>query len=137
MLQSTIIFPNKAAAGYHMLMILSVVDGQYAVAEGKIIVNYLVKNYTSEVDTDKENAALLTVPKDQVPEHFKIAAGYFLDNSTEEERIDFIAFAYRLILADGRMAIEENKILTTVAYSWNIDISPLMDEEKIKKDLSL
>jgi uncharacterized tellurite resistance protein B-like protein len=128
---------NIAQAGYHMLMILSVVDGQYAVAEGKIIVDYLAKNYQMDIDIDKENQALLEVPKDEIPEHFKKSAGLFLDNSNEEQRIDFIAFAYRLVQADGRLAIEENKILTSLAHFWNIDIKPLMDEETVKNDLNL
>lgn len=128
---------NIAQSGYHMLMILSVVDGQYAVAEGKIIVDYLAKNYQLEIDIDKENQALLEVPKEQIPEHFKKAAGYFLENSNEEQRIDFIAFAYRLVQADGKMASEENKILTSLAHFWHIDIKPLMDEETVKTDLNI
>lgn len=128
---------NIAQAGYHMLMILSVVDGQYAVAEGKIIVDFLAKNYQLDIDIDKENQSLLEVPKEQIPEHFKEAAANFLENSNEEQRIDFIAFAYRLVQADGRMAVEENKILTSLAHFWNIDIKPLMDEEKVKHDLNL
>jgi uncharacterized tellurite resistance protein B-like protein len=128
---------NIAQAGYHMLMILSVVDGQYAVAEGKVIVEFLSKNYQLDIDIDKENQALLEVPKEQIPEHFKDAAAAFLDNSTEDQRIDFIAFAYRLVEADGRMAVEENKILTSLAHFWAIDINPLMDEEKVKNDLNL
>ena len=128
---------NIAQAGYHMLMILSVVDGQYAVAEGKIIVDYLAKNYQLDIDIDKENQVLLEVPKDMIPEHFKKAAGFFFDNSNEEQRLDFIAFAYRLVQADGRMASEENKILTSLAHFWHIDIKPLMDEETVRQDLNI
>ena len=120
-----------------MLMILSVVDGQYAVSEGKIIVDYLAKNYQIDIDIDKENQKLLEVPKEQIPEHFKKSAGYFLDNSDEEQRLDFIAFAFRLVQADGRMATEENKILTSLAHFWDIDIKPLMDENKVKQDLNI
>lgn len=128
---------NIAQAGYHMLMILSVVDGQYAVAEGKIIVDYLAKNYQLDIDIDKENQTLLDVQKENIPEHFKKSAGHFLENSDEEQRVDFIAFAYRLVQADGRMATEENKILTSLAHFWNIDIKPLMDEEQVRQDLDL
>jgi len=122
---------NLAQSGYHMLMILSVVDGKYEVAEGKVIVNYLTKNYDSEVDIDKENQALLAVNNDKLPEHFKKAADDFLHHSTEEQRIDFMAFAFRLIKADGRMAREENKIMKSLSHFWHMDIKPLLDEEKI------
>jgi uncharacterized tellurite resistance protein B-like protein len=128
---------NIAQSGYHMLMILSVVDGQYTIEEGKIIVDYLTKNYDLDIDIDAENKALLEVKKDQIPEHFKKEAADFLENSTEEQRLDFIAFAYRLIQADGRMAMEENKILTSLAHFWQIDIRPLMDEDAVKQDLNI
>ncbi len=122
---------NLAQSGYHMLMILSVVDGKYQVAEGKVIVNYLTKNYESEIDIDKENLAILAVPNDMLPEHFKNVADDFLKHSTEEQRIDFMAFAYRLIQADGKVDHDENKILTSLSHFWHIDIKPLLDEEKI------
>ena len=122
---------NLAQSGYHMLMILSVVDGKYQVAEGKVIVNYLTKNYESEIDIDKENQAILAVPNDMLPEHFKNAADDFLKHSTEEQRIDFMAFAFRLIQADGKVDRDENKILKSLSHFWHIDIKPLLDEEKI------
>jgi len=122
---------HLAQSGYHMLMILSVADGKYEVEEGKIIVNYLTKNYDFQIDIDKENQILLEVPGEKLPEHFKSAAENFLHLSTEVQRIDFIAFAYRLIQADGHMAPEENKILKSLSHFWNIDIKPLLDSEKI------
>jgi uncharacterized tellurite resistance protein B-like protein len=128
---------NIAQYGYNMLMVLSVVDGQYTVDEGKIIVDYLTKNYDLDIDIDKENQALLEVKKENIPDHFKKEASDFLENSTEEQRLDFIAFAYRLIQADGYMAMEENKILNSLAHFWHIDIRPLMDEDKVKQDLNI
>jgi uncharacterized tellurite resistance protein B-like protein len=119
---------NLAQSGYQMLMILSVVDGQYSVAEGKIIVDYLTKNYDLDIDIDNENQVLLEVPKQDIPDHFKKAAADFLQHSTEAQRIDFIAFAYRLVQADGQLALEENTILHSLAHFWHIDIAPLMEE---------
>lgn len=120
-----------------MLMILSVVDGEYSIGEGKIIVDYLTKNYDLDIDIDNENNVLLEVSKEKIPDHFKKAAADFLSHSNEEQRLDFIAFAYRLTQADGRMAAEENKILNSLAHFWQIDIRPLMDEEVVKTDLNL
>ncbi len=122
---------NLAQSGYHMLMILSVVDGKYQVAEGKVIVNYLTKNYDSGIDIDAENQALLEVEDHHLPEHFKTAADSFLHHSTEEQRLDFMAFAFQLVHADGRVVREENKILKSLSHFWNIDIKPLLDSEKI------
>ena len=123
---------NKAQSGYHMLMILSVVDGHYDITEGKIVVDYLTKNYDQDIDIDKENDELLSVPRSAIPEQFKKAAYNFLESSTEEERLDFIAFAYRLIQADGSVATEENKIFTSLASFWDIDVEPLMSDLNMK-----
>lgn len=120
-----------------MLMILSVVDGKYDIAEGKIIVDYLVKNYRQEIDIDKENKDLLAIPESGLAEHFKNAANSFAANSSNEQRVDFIAFAYRLVEADGTVASEENKILSSLAHSWNIDVEPLLkgNDGGIMKDI--
>ncbi len=123
---------NLAQSGYQMLMVLSVVDGRYSVAEGKIIVDYLTKNYTLDIDLDNENQVLLKVPKKEIPELFKKAAFDFLQHSSEEQRLDFIAFAYRLISADGMVGKEEHTILTSLAHFWKIDIAPLMDNELMR-----
>ena len=128
---------NLAQSGYQMLMILSVVDGEYTVSEGKIIVDYLTKNYELDIDIDNENQALLEVPKEQIPDHFKKAAADFLGHSSEEQRLDFIAFAFRLVQADGEINPDENKILNSLAHFWHIDIAPLMDESTVKRDLNL
>ena len=128
---------NIAPSGYHMLMILSVVDGHYSATEGKVIVDYLMKNYQLDIDIDKENQILLSVEKDKLPEHFKNAAENFQLNSTEEQRLDFIVFAYRLVQADGSFATEENKILTSLANYWNVDIDPLLNDNTIPEELSL
>lgn len=128
---------NIAQSGYHMLMILSVVDGHYSATEGKVIVDYLMKNYQLDIDIDKENQILLSVEKDKLPEHFKKAAENFHQNSTEEQRLDFIVFAYRLVQADGAFATEENKILTSLANYWNVDIDPLLNDNTIPEELSL
>jgi uncharacterized tellurite resistance protein B-like protein len=128
---------NIAQAGYHMLMILSVVDGHYSATEGKVIVDYLMKNYQLDIDIDKENQVLLGVEKDKLPEHFKKSAEAFNESSNEEQRLDFIVFAYRLVQADGAFAAEENKILTSLANYWNVDIEPLLNENTIPEELSI
>lgn len=128
---------NLAQSGYRMLMILSVVDGQYSVEEGKIIVDYLTKNYELDIDLDAENQELLQVPKAEIPDHFKKSVADFLEHSTEAQRIDFIAFAYRLIQADGKADEDENKILNSLAHFWHIDIAPLIDDNRVKEDLDL
>jgi len=128
---------NLAQSGYQMLMILSVVDGQYQVEEGKIIVDYLTKNYDLDIDLDKENQALLEVSKTDIPNYFKQAAADFNEHSTEAQRLDFIAFAFRLIQADGDVGKEELKILNSLAHFWHIDINPLIDDSKVKNELNL
>lgn len=119
---------NKAIAGYHMLMILSVVDGNYEVAEGKVIVDFLAKNYQLHIDIEKENQALLEVDKHRIPQHFGQSAREFESVTNEEERIDFLMFAYKLIMAEGKLAMEEEKIFISLAHLWKIDVKPIMND---------
>jgi tellurite resistance protein len=116
-----------AQAGYHMLMILSIIDGEYKIEEGKVIVEYLHKSYNTQLNLDDENKALLNIAKDQLATHFKNAAQTFKVLSTPDQRQDFLTFAHRLIQADGNFANEENKVLSSLANSWKIDIEPLLD----------
>ena len=118
---------NLAQAGYHMLMILSIIDGEYKIEEGKVIVEYLQKSYNAQLNLDDENKSLLGIAKEQLAQHFKNSAQSFKVLSTPDQRQDFLTFAHRLTNADGTIAAEENKILTSLANSWKIDIEPLLD----------
>jgi len=120
-----------------MLMILSVADGKYTEAEGKEVANYLTKQGKSVPDLDKELKNLNNVPKGSLPWYFKRAASAYFAYSTEVQRLDFLIYAFRLIKANDDTSIEEYKIIQSLAKFWKIDISYLLEENKLMQSNGL
>lgn len=110
---------NKVMAGYHMLMILSEVDGEFDKSEGKVIVNYLKKTFPFRVDLDREIAELSALPKEDYFLHFNNAMNDFYEDSTEKERYSFLNFAVKLAKADHKITPEENKYLKELFFAWD------------------
>lgn len=109
---------NKVMAGYHMLMILSQVDGDFDVAEGKIIVKYLKDSFPFRVDLDNEMSVLSALPKEDYFIHFNNAMNDFYEDSTPQERVDFLNFAVKIVKADKKITAEENKYLKELFFAW-------------------
>ncbi len=112
---------NKAVAGYHMLMILSEVDGEFAGSEGIVIVKYLKDNFPFHIEMDNEVEILSTLPRDKYLEHFRKAAEDFFSDSTEHERSDFLKFAISLVKADAQITRDENKYIDILCDCWDIN----------------
>jgi len=110
---------NKVMAGYHMLMILSEVDGKFAKPEGKVIVNYLKNAFPFRVDLDREIEELSALPKGDYFLHFNNAMNDFYEDSTEKERTVFLKFAVKMAKADKKITNEENKYLKELFFAWD------------------
>lgn len=109
---------NKVMAGYHMLMILSKVDGDFDVAEGKIIIKYLKDSFPFRVNLDNEISILSVLPKEDYFIHFNNAMNDFYEDSTSQERVDFLNFAVKIVKADKKITAEENKYLKELFFAW-------------------
>lgn len=109
---------NKVMAGYHMLMILSQVDGEVAAEEGKVIVDYLKEAFPFKVNLDHEMDVLSALPQEDYFLHFNNAMNDFYEDSTEQERIDFLNFAVKMVKADHKITVEENKYLKELFFAW-------------------
>ena len=105
-------------AGYHMLMILSQVDGDFDKAEGKVIVKYLKDAFPFRVDLDNEMAVLSALPKEDYFIHFNNAMNDFYEDSIPQERVDFLNFAVKMVKADKKITAEENKYLKELFFAW-------------------
>ncbi len=112
---------NKVMAGYHMLMILSEVDGKFATPEGKVIVGYLKKDFPFRVDLDREIEELSALPKEDYFLHFNNSMNDFYEDSTEKERNDFLKLAVKMVKADKKITTEENKYLKELFFAWDSD----------------
>lgn len=110
---------NKAIAGYHLLMILSQVDGDFDVSEGEVVVKYLKETFPFHVDLDNEIEFLCTLPMDKFMDHFIKAMNDFYDDSTEDERTHFLDFAVKMVMADQVLTKEENIYLNALYNAWD------------------
>ncbi len=109
---------NKVMAGYHMLMILSQVDGDFDVSEGKVIVKYLKEAFPFRVELDNELSILSALPKEDYFMHFNNAMNDFYEDSIPQERVDFLNFAVKMVKADKKITHEENKYLKELFFAW-------------------
>src|SRR5688572_19373421 len=109
---------NKPLAGYHLLLMLCEVDGEFPESEGKIIVRYLEESFPFHVNLDEEIQFLSTLPHDQYMEHFEKAMNDFYEDSTSDERDAFLDFAVKLVKADDKITQDENIYLNKLFGAW-------------------
>ncbi|HEX8517908.1 MAG TPA: TerB family tellurite resistance protein [Bacteroidia bacterium] len=110
---------NKVMAGYHMLMILSQVDGEFDKSEGKVIIKYLKDAFPFHVNLDSEVEVLSSLPKEDYFLHFNNAMNDFYEDSVPGERLDFLNFAVKMVRADKKVTPEENKYLKELFFAWD------------------
>lgn len=111
---------NKSIAGYHLLMILSAVDHEFSPEEGMKIQEYLAEEFPFRMNLDNELDIIATLQPEAWKDHFEFHARCFLDDSTEEERQNFIAFAKTLIKADDEVTEREHQFYTLLKHIWNL-----------------
>ncbi len=109
---------NKSIAGYHLLMLLSAVDNEFAPEEGILIQEYLAEEFPFKINLDNELEVIATLPQDNWKDHFEFHARCFKDDSTEDERANFLDFAKRLIKADDQVNAIEHTYYTLLKNLW-------------------
>lgn len=112
---------NKSIAGYHLLMILSSVDGEFAPEEGLKIQEYLAEEFPFRINLDNELDVIATLHPEDWKDHFEFHARCFLEDSTEKERKDFIAFTKSLIKADEVVSEDEHRFYHLLKRLWNME----------------
>ena len=112
---------NKSIAGYHLLMILSAVDGEVAPEEGMMIQQYLADEFPFKMDLDDELDVIALLKPEDWKTHFQFHAQCFLEDSTKEERISFKKFAKTLIKADEKVSETEHDFYQILKESWKLD----------------
>ena len=109
---------QKSIAGYHILMILSQVDGHFAKEEETVSANYIKQTFPDEFNIDKENYFLKTLHPHDYFFHFKVCMDNFYKKSSSNERTSLIDFAVKMVKADSRITSEENIYLNELLNSW-------------------
>lgn len=112
---------NKSIAGYHLLMILSAVDGEFAPEEGMMIQKYLAEEFPFQVNLDDELDVIAMLKPEEWKAHFEFHAQCFLDDSTKEERTSFRRFAKTLIKADNEVSDTEHDFYEILKKIWKLD----------------
>jgi uncharacterized tellurite resistance protein B-like protein len=112
---------NKVIAGYHMLMLISYVDGDFSPEEGAEMVEYLSDSFPFTVNLDKELDILSTLKKEEYFGHFVNAMNDFYADSTQKERTSFLNAAVKMVMADRKLTVDENVFLTELYNAWDID----------------
>ena len=113
---------TKEIAGYHMLMVLSAVDGRFNGNEDRVIREYLEQNLDGLNDLDNEMAVISSLPKEDYPLHFNNAMNQFYMNSSADERNHFLDLATRLVAADKEISPRENLFLNELYNAWEEEI---------------
>lgn len=113
---------NKAMAGYHILMILSAVDFHFHIAEEKIIREFMFQEFPFNLNLDREMDVISKLKHDEWMPHFIKCVEDFLDDSTLEERNDFLKFAVYLAKADQVITKVENDYLQILFDAWDFHL---------------
>ena len=113
---------EKSIAGYHMLVILSEVDGYFDVAEKKLISKYIKDNNPNLINLEVQNRILNSLPKELYMEHFEKVANDFYWQSTPDERNSFISLAFKLVKADHSISDEENIYIDALYDIWDLAV---------------
>lgn len=112
---------NKDITGYQILSMLSQVDGEFKPEEGRVIVDYITKNFPAGSNLDEALQEISVMDDEDFLLHFEKAANDFLEESTEKERIDFLKFAMKLINADEKVVLEEDTMVSRLFTWWGIN----------------
>ena len=112
---------NKSIAGYHLLMILSSVDGDFAPEEGMKIQEYLAEEFPFRMNLDNELDAIAMLKPEDWKDHFEFHARCFMEDSTEQERKKFLDFAKSLIKADEDVSDDEHRFYKILKNIWKLD----------------
>lgn len=109
---------NKAIAGYHILMILSAVDGHVGFPRDLIIRDYLIQEFPFRVNLDREMEIISNLKRDDWEPHFQQMMDDFYDDATPEERRSLLQFAINLTKADDVITHAENRYLNLLFDAW-------------------
>ena len=109
---------NKSIAGYHLLMILSSVDGDFAPEEGMKIQEYLAEEFPFHINLDNELDVIANLKPEEWKDHFEFHARCFKEDSVEDERKKFLNFAKSLMKADDNVTDDEHRFYKLLKNMW-------------------
>jgi uncharacterized tellurite resistance protein B-like protein len=112
---------NKTEAGFHILMILSLVDGSIQRAESSVILDFLEDKFHEPIEIIKEQAFIRACPEEERLQHFTETAQHFYKISDINDRNNLIEFAMKVVMADLKMENKENEYINILFDCWGLD----------------
>jgi uncharacterized tellurite resistance protein B-like protein len=112
---------NKSEATFHLLGILSRADGSSQPKEKTIILNFLEKNFSDDIDLIKEQAFLTALPSSEHYSHFDEVCSRLYSLSSAEERNKIVEFAMKVVMADKKMTDDENRLIDRMFTLWDLN----------------
>jgi|SRR6056300_812586 len=112
---------NKDVAGYLILSIMAMIDGEFDSREGSVIVDYVGEHFPLGGNLENATELLSTTKQEDYPLLFQKCAEDFYADSNEKERMKFIQFALKLIKADNQVDQDENWALNKLYQYWDIE----------------
>ena len=109
---------NKATAGFHLLMILSRLDGNFTDEESEIAARYISKYLGNDFHIENETGILKSLSKEDYFHHFKKCMDNFYSKSSANDRAELIRFAVDMVKADNKITTEENIYLNELLMGW-------------------
>ena len=109
---------NRPLAGYHMLMILSAVDGRFNGTEDSVILEYLAEEKLLGANLERHVEYLSGLKKEDYPLHFNEAMNAYYMHSSADERNLFLDKAVRLVMADQLLTPRENAFINELFNTW-------------------
>jgi uncharacterized tellurite resistance protein B-like protein len=107
---------SPAIAGYQMLMILAEIDGHSDPEEQSIIKQYINEKFPMHF---RDELQYINATADE--DDFLMAAMEFHQTATDEEKTEFLQFAFDLIKADSKITREENRFINLLYDTWQLD----------------
>ncbi len=112
---------NKTEAGFHLLMGLSMADGNMNRVESSVILEFLEKQFNDNIEIIKEQAFLRALPTEELDNHIQEVANQLYKITTADERDKLIAFAMKVVMADKKMEKSENSLINAVYDAWGLE----------------
>ena len=109
---------NKATSGFHILMILSRLDGNFSDEESEVGARYISKYFGNDFKIETEINFLKSLDREKYFHHFKKSMDIFYSKSSAHDRADLIRFAVDMVKADQKITPEENIYLNELLAGW-------------------
>ncbi len=111
---------NRTESGFHLLIMLSLSDGNSSKPETDVILDFLDNAFSGKIDLIKEQAFMKALPWDEFQNHFDEVAAHFYSISEPEDRYKLLDFAMKVVMADHEMKPEENELVNRLYDDWDI-----------------